>query len=963
MAVPRIPRAQTSISQPPAVAGKPTGTEYIAPIWYDFLRQVLDFINASGLVDPGVIDSILSRLDDLEDDAGGVIVGPVSVQVLGTLAGGGVTIRLLGDESAPGNTYYYGTGPTGGKGWHTVASAFTATADGILLTTGADGVTDITPDDDLEAVEALTGDGFAARTGADAWSLRDLTVAAGELTVSNGDGVAGNPLHGLADTAVTPGSYGDERHVATFTVDQKGRLTAAGLAPVCPFDSTGVISGCALSIGSPTSTFTIASGLLLFMDYTDPASPEQVQLVFDGASNVTIPGIGSSIATYVGVDSSGTIIQSANPFTNTQRRTIAAVGVVIHSNLTVVNAVNDKAATVRSGVNQLQDLMEAIGPMNLDGNVFGPDGANLSMNKSAGTLFKFGANFQTNPLDPHVVSIGATTSLTFRYRLSTGTEGSDVTLIDPLQYESSPGTLSTVPLLLTPFSVQRITIFQTGLVRVQYGQAVYGSMSAAEDAIQTDPFTTETNIAQNGVTRAYLVVHRSCTNLNTATQAKFIPIGKFGAPASGGAAITAAAIIAALGYTPQPEDATLTALAAANWALNAVPIGTGADTLSQVAFAANTFPARASTGDLEAKTITDNALTLLATTTTTNLPEGTNLYFTDARARTAVITATITNGDTTHSPSGDAVFDALAGKDDAGSAAAALAAANVYTDDEIATREPTITAGTTAQLWRGDKAWTNWLDGDYRFGTSSGLFGSGREVVVSAGTSGDNIAHLSLQGSRTVNGTFAALHYYHQGNRVASMASFRDAADDAGAFAWTVKPTGGSLTNALRIMSDSTVMVGTAAASNGAGLLQIGGHTVPYTDNTVTLGASAHRWSATYTHQLFTHGKVLNKGIISPAQITSTQNDYAPTGYADCYIFRLDSDAARSVTGLQGGEDGREIVVMNIGAFNILLSHDTTSTAANRWLCPNNVSATIRPNGWVKAIYDSTSSRWRVMGA
>lgn len=123
-------------------------------------------------------------------------------------------------------------------------------------------------------------------------------------------------------------------------------------------------------------------------------------------------------------------------------------------------------------------------------------------------------------------------------------------------------------------------------------------------------------------------------------------------------------VATALAGTFQPLDATLTALAGQNWALNALPIGTGADTVSQVSFAANTFPARASTGDLVAKPITDQALTLLATTSTTNLPEGTNLYFTDARARTAVIAATITNGDTTHSPSGDAVFDALALKAD-----------------------------------------------------------------------------------------------------------------------------------------------------------------------------------------------------------------------------------------------------------------------------------------------------------
>jgi hypothetical protein len=62
----------------------------------------------------------------------------------------------------------------------------------------------------------------------------------------------------------------------------------------------------------------------------------------------------------------------------------------------------------------------------------------------------------------------------------------------------------------------------------------------------------------------------------------------------------------------QPLDTTLTALAGANWAANAFPIGSGPDALAQVPFAAHTFPARASTGDLAAKTITDSALTALS---------------------------------------------------------------------------------------------------------------------------------------------------------------------------------------------------------------------------------------------------------------------------------------------------------------------------------------------------------------
>lgn len=66
-----------------------------------------------------------------------------------------------------------------------------------------------------------------------------------------------------------------------------------------------------------------------------------------------------------------------------------------------------------------------------------------------------------------------------------------------------------------------------------------------------------------------------------------------------------------IGTNVQAQDATLSALAAADWVANALPIGSGADTLAQVTFAANTFPARASTGNLVAKSITDFALTIL----------------------------------------------------------------------------------------------------------------------------------------------------------------------------------------------------------------------------------------------------------------------------------------------------------------------------------------------------------------
>jgi hypothetical protein len=84
---------------------------------------------------------------------------------------------------------------------------------------------------DAEAViaplDALVTTGLLVRTGTNAYTTRTITGTAAQINVANGSGVSGAPTLNLIDTAVTPASYGDATHVATFTVDSKGRLTAA----------------------------------------------------------------------------------------------------------------------------------------------------------------------------------------------------------------------------------------------------------------------------------------------------------------------------------------------------------------------------------------------------------------------------------------------------------------------------------------------------------------------------------------------------------------------------------------------------------------------------------------------------------------------------------------------------------------------------------------------------------------
>lgn len=101
-------------------------------------------------------------------------------------------------------------------------------------------------------------------------------------------------------------------------------------------------------------------------------------------------------------------------------------------------------------------------------------------------------------------------------------------------------------------------------------------------------------------------------------------------------------------------------------------------------------------------------------------------------------------------------------------------------------------------------------------------------------------------------------------------------------------------------------------------------------------------------------------GDITPAQITASQNDYNPTGLSTASVVRLSTDAARNLTGLAGGSDGRVVALVNIGAFPLVLNNeDAASTAANRFAF--GTTYVLGPNRVIVLIYDSTSARWRIL--
>jgi hypothetical protein len=127
-------------------------------------------------------------------------------------------------------------------------------------------------------------------------------------------------------------------------------------------------------------------------------------------------------------------------------------------------------------------------------------------------------------------------------------------------------------------------------------------------------------------------------------------------------------------------------------------------------------------------------------------------------------------------------------------------------------------------------------------------------------------------------------------------------------------------------------------------------------------GAHTHTGDALVPESVeITGGPLAYRGDVTPAQLTADQNDYNPTGLADAVVLRLDTNAQRTITGLAGGADGRVLVLVNVGAQNLILADESaSSTAANRFAL--DAALTVWPDTAVHLLYDATVSRWRVTG-
>ena len=266
--------------------------------------------------------------------------------------------------------------------------------------------------------------------------------------------------------------------------------------------------------------------------------PIYAEVNFPSTSSITDTYVSAIGTTYILLTSANTVLQQNSYPTPDQRRNNIFLGWTVHSVPNIIASVVNSPDIMINEMSQTRDMFTAIRYVNQGIYPYAND-TNMFINVNTGSLYGLGINWQNNKYSPSKLVYAGATLAQFQYRLQNDTAYSNVSAIDPTNYDVG-GVLTAVPGLANTSTNQRIYFAPSGQIRIQPGQQTYSSLANAIAGAINENFVTAPTIATNLQLIGVLSVRKGATNLSSSTDAKFIPVSKFGelTGATGGVATT-----------------------------------------------------------------------------------------------------------------------------------------------------------------------------------------------------------------------------------------------------------------------------------------------------------------------------------------------------------------------------------------------------------------------------------------
>lgn len=403
-----------------------------------------------------------------------------------------------------GATYTYGsnTWQWNGYAWDTVSPNLVNTLN------GATGNLSITGSANQVTVSGLTS--FAIGLTNNVQITSSLTISGGTAWHSLNDG-AGSGL----DADLVRGVAG-QRFIENL--------------------QTGLLYGGLISVNAGnTGQVNISAGTGIIVNpgasLTAMPNPTISTVNWAGMTGVTLSGLTSSDETWLAIDSIGSLIQTNVAFTDAQYSSQIPLGAVLHLSRTYIQLVKGYPHVSYAQPEQFDPFIRAFGNLKLSGHEISANGANLTVNRSAGKAYAMGRNYSNDPNNPNIVTDTSAIPVTTIYHFYRNGSGAFTTTIDgaiiPGSLDNGTGTLGTV----TPakFTIQRLFYLpdQPTLLGVYYGRQEYNSISDALANIPFEEFSESESTATQGIFCGWLIVRGNTTALNDTAEAKFVNAGLF----------------------------------------------------------------------------------------------------------------------------------------------------------------------------------------------------------------------------------------------------------------------------------------------------------------------------------------------------------------------------------------------------------------------------------------------------